>query len=72
MPAEWFHRFDKTTTRLAKLDHAGLQVVQRSFNKVVFLLVMSQEVMPKRMLRKNISTESTISSITKSEPCSRL
>jgi len=55
--AEWFHRFDERTTRLAKLDHAGLQVVQRSFNKVIFLLVMSQEVMPKRMLRKEGRSE---------------
>ena len=52
MSAEWLHRFDKSTTRLAKLDHTGLQVVQRSFNKVIFLLVMSQKVMPKRMLKK--------------------
>jgi len=36
----------------AKLSHAGLQVVQKSFNEDVFLLVMSQEGMPKRILRK--------------------
>ena len=52
MSAEWLHRFDEGATRLAKLDHAGLQVVQRSFNKVIFFLVMGQEEMPKRMLKK--------------------
>jgi hypothetical protein len=50
--AEWLHRFDESTTRFAKLDHTGLQVIQRSFNKVILLLVMSQEVVPKRMLNK--------------------
>ena len=61
MSAEWFHRFDESTTRFAKLDHAELQVAQRSFNKVVLLLVMSQQVMPKRMLRKEGRLETTMS-----------
>jgi hypothetical protein len=53
MSAEWLHRFDESTTRFAELDHTRLQVVQRSFNKVILLLIMSQEVVPKRMLKKN-------------------
>ena len=55
MSAEWLHRFDESTTRFAKLDHTGLQVVQGSFNKIILLLVMSQEVVPKRMLNKGRS-----------------
>ena len=55
MSAEWLHRFDESTTRFAKLDHTGLQVVQRSFHKVILLLVMSQKVVPKRMLNKKRS-----------------
>jgi hypothetical protein len=53
MSAEWLHRFDESTTRFAELDHTRLQVVQRSFNKVILLLIMSQEVVPKRMLKKD-------------------
>ena len=52
MTAEWLHRFDESTTRFAKLDHTGLQVVQRSFNEIILLLVMSQKVVPKRVLNK--------------------
>ena len=53
MSAEWLHRFNESATRFAKLNHTGLQVVQRSFNKVILLLVMSQKVVPKRMLNKD-------------------
>jgi len=72
MSAEWLHRFDEGTTRFAKLDHTGLQVVQRSFNKVILLLIMSQKVVPKRMLNKGVSVLTRATRVTKNAPCSKL
>jgi hypothetical protein len=72
MSAEWLHRFDESTARFAKLNHTGLQVVQRSFNKIILLLVMSQEIVPKWMLNKGRSVLTMITRVTKNVPCSRL
>lgn len=48
--AELVHSLDKSASGLAELNHAGLKVVKRTFNKAVLLLVVGQEVVPKRML----------------------
>ena len=48
VPAERIHL--ESAARLAELDHAGLEVVEWSFDQTVLLLVMSKQVMPKGML----------------------
>jgi hypothetical protein len=45
-----FHRLHHRSTRLAELNHAGLQVAERALHKNILLLVMGQEVMPQGML----------------------
>lgn len=55
MSAELFHGLDKTTAGLAKLNHAGLQIVQWTLHETVLLLVVRQEVVPKRMLKQLFS-----------------
>lgn len=37
-------------SRLAELNHTGLEVVERSFDEALLVLVMGQEVMPKCVL----------------------
>jgi len=37
-------------TRLAELDHTDFEVVQRAFNQTVMLLIVNQQMVPKRML----------------------
>lgn len=51
MTTELIHGFGERPPRLAELNHAGLQIVQGPFDKTVFLLVVCQKVVPKRMLR---------------------
>ena len=50
MTAELFHSLDKRAPRLAELDHAWLQVIERTFNKAILFLVVGQQVVPKWML----------------------
>ena len=42
MPAELIHSLDERATRLAELNHAGLEVVERALDKAVLLLVVRQ------------------------------
>ena len=51
MSAELLHRVGKCATGLAELDHAGLQIAQRTFNQCPLFLVMCQEVVPERVLQ---------------------
>lgn len=48
--AELVHCLGERAAWLAELDHTRLQVAQRAFDEAVLLLVMRQQVMPKRML----------------------
>ena len=50
MPTELIHSLDERAARLAELNHAWLQVIERAFDQTVLLLVVGQEVMPQRML----------------------
>lgn len=40
MPAELLHRFDEGTSRLTELNHARLQVVERSFYETIRFFVV--------------------------------
>ena len=42
----------KRATRLAELNHARLEVVERTFDEALLFLVVRKEVVPERMLRR--------------------
>ena len=48
--SELVHSLVQGTLGLAELNHARLEVVKRSIHEAGLFLVMSQEVMPQRML----------------------
>lgn len=48
--SELFHSFGQGPLGLAELNHARLEVVKWPFHKAGLLLVVSQEIVPQRML----------------------
>ena len=48
VPAERIHL--ESAAGLAELDHTGLEVVERTFDQTILLLVMSKQVMPQWVL----------------------
>jgi hypothetical protein len=52
---ELIHSLGQRASGLAKLNHAGLQVIERSFNKAILFLIMSQEIVPKGMLHQTVN-----------------
>jgi hypothetical protein len=45
-------RLDQSPSRLAELNHTGLQITEWAFNKTKFLLVVGKEIVPKRVLKQ--------------------
>ena len=50
MPTVLINGFSEGATRLGKLNHARLEVVQWSLDKTAFFFVVRQKVVPQRVL----------------------
>jgi hypothetical protein len=57
MPSELIDRLAQRTPRLTELDHASLKVAERALHESVLFLVVSQEIMPKWVLDKDMVTQ---------------